>query len=63
MRTIILKEKDFKDEIYCGRKDLSNIEGNLEIEKSGCGEIGYGDLIETGLEETAEIFEKNAEHH
>ena len=35
MRTIILKEKDFKNGIYCGGKDLFNIEGNLEIEKSG----------------------------
>ena len=35
MRTIILKEKDFKNGIYCGGEDLFNIEGNLEIEKSG----------------------------
>ena len=32
MKTIKIKEKDFKDEIYCGGEDLSNIEGNLEIE-------------------------------
>ena len=155
MKTITIKEKDFKNGIYCGGENLFNIEGNLEIEKSGwcrfkgdisaegdifakgnisaegyisadgdisakgdisaeggilkafygitaglrifaktkiecgmrifagvapwswvnkeyreikcgklvSGEIGYGDLIETGLEETAEIFEKNAEHH
>ena len=35
MKTITLTEKDFKDGIYCGKEDLSNIEGNLEIEKGG----------------------------
>ena len=35
METIVLTEKDFKDGVYCGKDDLSNIDGNLEINVSG----------------------------
>ena len=35
MDTIILREKDFIDGVYCGKEDLTNIKGNLKIEKTG----------------------------
>ena len=35
MDTIILTEKDFKNDVYCGKQDLTNIQGNLRIDKAG----------------------------
>ena len=71
MKTIKLTEKDFKDGVYCGKEDLSNIEGNLEIEKGGwCRFDGYisakgyiyaeGDILKSGYGITAglKIFAK-----
>jgi len=61
-----------KTKIECGMRIFAGVAPwswvNKEHREIKCGklvsgEIGYGDLIETGLEETAEIFEKNAEHH
>jgi hypothetical protein len=35
MKTIILREKDFKNGFYCGKQDLTNVDGNLKIEATG----------------------------
>ena len=34
-KIIKLTEKDFKDGVYCGKKDVTNVEGNLEIVATG----------------------------